>query len=317
MKTMEVQANTQDFGTKLRGTPPNFNSCERNLTRTDYEPSSCWTTPLHEEARSPSPSPSALITNKNITAMPTRNAKTLPQQSPDTCTQYIPMPIETPGNMRVATCDHQHTPLHVPLEINQNQNEAAEEVTGTWKPPRNVMAYEEDDLGFDFESSDECSVQNFGDLPIVKHSSSFNSTSWDDLDGCDSTCSSSHFSNEDSDCSEEDDSDDDEHENKFRDHFQSQIDECVITTSTLSLNTVSCLDANEYAQRKRSVRFSSCLVTDVRTRPFTSDDEWHKYYYSAHELQRMIDEARDSRQECASSLGENEVIFAEEDDLDL
>ncbi len=45
--------------------------------------------------------------------------------------------------------------------------------------------------------------------------------------------------------------------------------------------------------RKRTVQFSSCLVTEVRTRPFTTPQEWHQFFYSAHELQRMMDEVED------------------------
>mmetsp|Transcript_1727 Transcript_1727/g.2061 ORF Transcript_1727/g.2061 Transcript_1727/m.2061 type:complete len:205 (-) Transcript_1727:503-1117(-) len=37
---------------------------------------------------------------------------------------------------------------------------------------------------------------------------------------------------------------------------------------------------------ERTVRFSSCLVTGIYTRPRTSEAEWHEYYYSGHELQR-------------------------------
>jgi hypothetical protein len=41
---------------------------------------------------------------------------------------------------------------------------------------------------------------------------------------------------------------------------------------------------------KRSVSFSPRLVTEIHTTPRRSCQEWHRCYYTAHELQRMMDE---------------------------
>eukprot|EP00557_Chaetoceros_sp_GSL56_P007408 CAMPEP_0176492950 /NCGR_PEP_ID=MMETSP0200_2-20121128/9293_1 /TAXON_ID=947934 /ORGANISM="Chaetoceros sp., Strain GSL56" /LENGTH=278 /DNA_ID=CAMNT_0017890589 /DNA_START=381 /DNA_END=1217 /DNA_ORIENTATION=+ len=44
---------------------------------------------------------------------------------------------------------------------------------------------------------------------------------------------------------------------------------------------------------KRSVSFSPCLVTEIHTMPRRTCQEWHRCYYTAHELQRMLDEKED------------------------
>lgn len=60
--------------------------------------------------------------------------------------------------------------------------------------------------------------------------------------------------------------------------------------------------------RPRKVRFALRLVSEVRYRPRTTNDEWRECYYSAHELQNnMINHNREQRRNC--------TIIAEEEDL--
>lgn len=75
---------------------------------------------------------------------------------------------------------------------------------------------------------------------------------------------------------------------------------------------------------KRSVSFSPCLVTEIHTMPRRTCQEWHRCYYTAHELQRMMDENDDERGEWMT-LGTNGwgmqgrsqvVITAQEEDDD-
>lgn len=61
--------------------------------------------------------------------------------------------------------------------------------------------------------------------------------------------------------------------------------------------------------RPRTVRFAPSLVSEVHYRPRTTDSEWSRYYYSAHELQNTIDEMRNQKS--------NRRIVAEEEDFDI
>lgn len=199
---------------------------------------------------------------------------------------------------------------HDRLPMNSNCN-ATPNGPASGLLPRSAVAFEDDDIGFDFESSDECSVTNYRDLPIHKHADSFTSSDGEHHhEG--STCSSSFFSDEDDYHDHEDDNNNDD------ENVHSQREECVLATSALSINIpIDESRSNIYSQRKRIVRFSSCLVTEVRTRPFTRDEEWHQCYYSAHELQRMIDEATDLERDAVEPDREKRCIIAEEEDLDL
>ena len=180
-----------------------------------------------------------------------------------------------------------------------------------------------DDIGFDFESSDDCNITSFQDLPCYSnnsncnnHSACYDVSSSSHFDSeCEryegSTCSSSYFSDSDDSDDSDSDSDDDDSDDELGEekNFDSNDDNdevkgCVLSTSTISLLSLTLeSSANESvpdddtdinSQRKRIVRFSTCIVTEVRTRPFTQDKEWHSLYYSAHELQRMIDQAKNN-----------------------
>ena len=63
-------------------------------------------------------------------------------------------------------------------------------------------------------------------------------------------------------------------------------------------------------EKPRTVRFAPCLVSDIHYRPRTTNAEWNQYYYSAHELQSMIDEMRRQQRKRI-------IVAEEEEDLEL
>lgn len=127
----------------------------------------------------------------------------------------------------------------------------------------------EEDCGFDFEtSSDVNDATAYEDLPIYK---SMDSTISDEELA--STCSTMSAMSDD----EVDSDDHDQAEPEAEEEYSSR---------GAPESTKSCMNELQSPPRTRVVRFSACLVTEVRTRPRTTDEDWHQCYYSVHELQR-------------------------------
>lgn len=223
------------------------------------------------------------------------------------------------------------------------------------------------DIGFDFEESNQV-ITNFHDLPVqcdLSDDSSMDSfllsqtrgsepqqEQFEVIKGEASTCSTSESLSDD----------DDDHDSSVSHPMRSSLfnTSCIqnhdtqpsmSSWKTSSMSTMSPRSTpptitplasilnrkrNDDKLPKRSVSFSPCLVTEIHPMPRrTCQEEWHRCYYTAHELQRMRDENNnnddddDERDEWMMSRGQTVpsnggwgmqgrqvVITAQEDDDD-
>jgi len=61
--------------------------------------------------------------------------------------------------------------------------------------------------------------------------------------------------------------------------------------SWCSINSESSTESFSRVRGRKMVHFPPCLVTSVHILPRVTNEEWHQYYFSGHELQRMHDNA--------------------------
>ncbi len=195
----------------------------------------------------------AANTNKNTHMMHHQDEKT----DLITCTTEMPTNItntnvstENLKKEKAALSSNQRQPLP-PSPTCTSSHPSSDDLEETMDRLSEFNLYEDEQLGFDFSSSEHDNsndVSDFNDLPI-------------------------HIEDESLSAS------------------QAQVHTVSILSTKPSTSLVVPTKKEDDLFHKKSggertVRFSSCLVTGIYTRPRTSEDEWHEYYYSSHELQR-------------------------------
>lgn len=233
-----------------------------------------------------------MIDQENDTLSANTNKNTHMMYHQDKKTNLITCTTEMPTNITNTDVSRDNCRKKEKTELSSNQRRrplppsptctsshpSSDDLAETMEQLSEFNLYEDDQLGFDFSSSEHDNsndVSDFNDLPIHIEDESLSTS-------------------------------------------QAQVPMASILSTKPCTSSAPTKKEDGLYQRKsggeRTVRFSSCLVTGIYTRPRTSEDEWHEYYYSSHELQRMFDDYTGNsnpmrRQQC--------IIVAEEEDLDL